>query len=187
MRRIIMFNLVSADGFFAGADGNIDWHVTDQEFDRWAAETMGEYDTVVLGRVTYELFAGYWPGALTDPATSDEDRVVARALNDMTKIVFSKSLEKADWDNTQVWREVEPQAIARLKEQTGKDMVVYGSGTIVQQLTRFGLMDEYRFMVSPVILGTGRPLFEDVEKKDLRLLGAKTFTAGNVLLRYQPA
>jgi dihydrofolate reductase len=187
VRRIVMFNLVSADGFFAGSDGNIDWFIVDSEFDRWAAESVDEFDTVLLGRTTYELFAGYWPGALTNPETSDEDLVVARALNDMTKVVFSRSLERADWHNTEVWGEIEPQEIKKLREQPGKVIVVYGSGTIVSQLTNLGLIDEYRLLVNPVILGRGKPLFEDVEKTALKLLDTRTFQSGNVLLRYQPA
>ena len=182
-----MFNLVSLDGFFAGSDGNIDWFMVDSEFDRWAAESVDEFDTVLLGRTTYELFAGYWPGALTNPETPDEDLVVARALDDMTKVVFSRSLERADWRNTEFWREIEPQEIKKLREQPGKVIVVYGSGTIVSQLTNLGLIDEYRLLVNPVILGSGKPLFEDVEKTAMKLLDTRTFESGNVLLRYQPA
>jgi dihydrofolate reductase len=185
MRKIIVFNLVSVDGYYAGADGNIDWHVTDREFDEYATESAQWYDTILLGRVTYELFAGYWPNALVDPATSDEDRVVAQFLDEAQKIVVSKSVARAEWRNTQVWSELEPDAVERLKQQDGKDIVVYGSGTIVQQLARLRLIDQYRLMVNPVVLGEGKSMYAGLPQAKLKLLDVRPFEAsGNVLLTY---
>jgi dihydrofolate reductase len=185
MRKIVVFNLVSVDGYYAGADGNIDWHVTDLEFDQYATESAQWYDTILLGRVTYELFAGYWPKALVDPATSKEDRVVAQFLDEVRKIVFSKNLTKAEWKNTEVWSEVEPDAIERLKQQDGKDIVVYGSGTIVQQLANLRLIDQYKLMVNPVILGDGNSMYARVPQTKLKLLDVRPFKlSGNVLLTY---
>jgi dihydrofolate reductase len=185
MRNITVFNLVSLDGHYAGSDGNIDWHVTDLEFDQYATESAQWYDTILLGRVTYELFAGYWPKALVDPATSKEDRVVAQFLDEAEKIVFSKSLATAEWKNTKVWSEIEPDAIGRLKQQDGKDIVVYGSGTIVQQLAKLRLIDQYKLMVNPVILGAGKPMYAGVPQTKLKLLDVRPFkVSGNVLLTY---
>lgn len=187
MRKIVMFNMVTVDGYFASTDGNIDWHVVDKEFDRWAAESMKEFDTVMLGRVTYDLFAGFWPEALDNPKTSPEDRVVAKALSEWTKVVFSKFMDKADWQPAKILHEIDEKEIKRLKSSDGKDIALYGSGTIVRQLTELGLIDEYRFMLNPVILGQGKSLFEGVKPKKLKLIDTKKFESGNVLLAYRPA
>jgi dihydrofolate reductase len=185
MRKIIVFNLVSVDSYYATADRNIDWHVTDLEFDQYATQSAQWYDTILLGRVTYELFADYWPKALVDPATSREDRVVAQFLDEAEKIVFSKSLAKAEWRNTKVWSEIEPDTIEQLKQQDGRDIVVYGSGTIVQQLGKLRLIDQYKLMVGPVILGEGKSMYAGVPQTKLRLLDVRPFKAsGNVLLTY---
>jgi dihydrofolate reductase len=185
MRKIIVFNLVSVDAYYAGADGNIDWHVTDLEFDRYATESAQWYDTILLGRVTYQLFADYWPKALMDPATSKEDRVVAQFLDDARKIVFSKTLTKAEWNKSEVWPEIDREAIEQLKQQDGKDIVVYGSGTIVHQLAKLRLVDQYKLMVSPVILGDGKSMYAGVPHTKLKLLDVRSFDAsGNVLLTY---
>lgn len=186
MRRIIMFNLVSVDGFFAGPDGNIDWHVVDEEFNQAAVEMITPFDTIVFGRVTYQLFEGYWPNAAKDPATSKEDRIIANKINEMRKIVFSKTLTNVGWMNSRLLHEIAPDEIAIWKQEAGKDMVIYGSGTIVRQLTNLGLIDEYRLLVNPVVLGQGKLLFDDAQRTTLKLLDAKTFRSGNVLLTYQP-
>ncbi|HEV8340242.1 MAG TPA: dihydrofolate reductase family protein [bacterium] len=186
MRKIIMFNLVSVDGFFAGPDGNIDWHVVDDEFNKAAVEMIKPFDTIVFGRVTYQLFESYWPNAAKDPATSKEDRIIANKINEMNKIVFSKTLTGVQWENARLLKEIVPEELARMKQESGKDMVIYGSGTIVRQLTNLGLVDEYRVLVNPVVLGKGKPLFTDVNRVNLRLVGTKTFSSGNVLLDYQP-
>lgn len=185
MRKIVVFNLISVDGYFAATDGNLDWHVVDPEFDTWAAKSIEEYDTALFGRTTYELFAGFWPGAIADPGTSAQDWVVAKALDKMTKIVFSTTLKKVGWHNSQILNEIDAQVISELKQQPGKSIVVYGSGTVVTQLAALGLVDEYRFMVSPVVLGEGRRMFGQIAKTDLKLLSSKPFSSGNVLLIYE--
>jgi dihydrofolate reductase len=186
MRKIVMFNLVSVDGFFAGPDGNIDWHVVDEEFNQAAVAMIERFDTMLFGRTTYQLFESYWPNAAKDPATSKEDRIIADKINEMTKIVFSKTLDKVTWAHAQLVHALVPQAIENMKHQPGRDIVIYGSGTIVQQLTTLGLLDEYQLLVNPVILGTGKPLFKDVQGTlKLQLLSTKQFRSGNVLLTYQ--
>ncbi len=186
MRKVVMFNLVSVDGFFAGPDGNIDWHVVDAEFNRAAVDMIKPFDTIVFGRVTYQLFEGYWPNAATDPATSREDRIIAERINEMAKVVFSKTLTTVAWKNTRLLHEIAPDEIAKWKQEAGKDMVIYGSGTIVRQLTDLGLIDEYQILVNPVVLGQGKLLFADAKSVKLQLRDAKPFRSGNVLLTYQP-
>lgn len=182
-----MFNLVSIDGFFAGTDGNIDWHVVDEEFNKAAVEMIQRFDTILFGRITYQLFESYWPRAAEDPATSKEDRIIANKIDEMTKIVFSKTLDKVTWKNSKLFREIVPEEIENMKQQPGRDIVIYGSGTIVQQLTSLGLIDEYQLMVNPIVLGSGKPLFKDINDWiKLKLINTRVFGSGVVLLRYQP-
>ena len=197
MRRIVMFNRVSADGFFAAADGNLDWIVRDPEVDRHGASGIPRTDTVILGRRTYEQFASFWPHVLDSPAPVDphgpggfspELHAFARALTDMTKLVFSTKLKKVTWENSRLQRDIDPHAIEAMKRQPGKDMIIFGSGSIVTQLTRHGLIDEYQLIVNPVLLGSGQPLLAGLTgTAALELLEARRFPSGNVMLRYARA
>jgi len=197
MRRIVMFNRVSADGFFAAADGNLDWIVRDEEVDRHGASGIPSTDTVILGRRTYEQFASFWPHVLNAPAPVDphgpggfspELHAFARALTDMTKLVFSTKLKNVTWENSRVQRDIDPHAIEAMKRQPGKDMIIFGSGSIVTQLTRHGLIDEYQLIVNPVLLGSGQPLLAGLTgTAALELLEARRFPSGNVMLRYARA
>jgi dihydrofolate reductase len=180
MRKIIVFNMVSVDGYFAGVDGNINWHNVDREFNEFAIKHTREFGALIFGRVTYDLMAGYWPseGALKG------DPVVAGIMNGADKIVFSKTLNKAEWNNTRVMGNIEKSEIEKLKQQTGKPMAIFGSGQIVQEFAKLGLIDEYRLMLNPVVLGAGKPLFKQPLK--LKLLKSREFKNGNVLLYYRP-
>jgi dihydrofolate reductase len=196
MRRIVMFNWLTADGYFAGPDGNLDWVVPDDEQAKAAVARFSAVDTALFGRRTYELFAEFWPHALddadattaTDPhrpgLRSREHRAIAVALNEMTKLVFSRSLSAATWKNSRILPELDPGAIAAMKREPGKDMIVFGSGTIVTQLTQAGLIDEYQLVVCPVFIGSGRPLLGDAARAQLQLLEAKQYPSGDVLHRY---
>ncbi len=186
-RRVIVSEMVSLDGFFAGPNGEIDWHNVDEEFNQYAIDLLNTVDTILFGRKTYQLFESYWPGAATSPSTSKSDLEIAHQINNMAKVVFSKTLERVEWKNARLLKEVIPEEIVKMKQQPGKDMVVYGSGSIVSALMNLGLIDEYRIMVNPVILGNGKPLFKGLKDKlNLWLLKTKTFGSGNVLLSYQP-
>ncbi len=185
MRKIIVSEMVSVDGFFAGPNGEIDWHVVDEEFNRYAIDLLNTLDTILFGRVTYEMFESYWPAAAKDPVTSKSDLKIADKINNINKIVFSKTLEKVEWNNVKLLKEVIPDEIRKLKQQPGKDMVIYGSGSIVSEFAKHGLISEYRLFVAPVTLGKGKSLFK--EKLNLKLIESKQFGNGNVLLRYEPA
>jgi dihydrofolate reductase len=196
MRRILMFNHVTADGYFAGADGNLNWVVQDQEIDEAAVERTASVDTILLGRRTYELFEAFWPHAVDDSPTSADPhdpsrrtatlRAMAVWINETTKLVFSRTLKKVTWKNSRIVHEVDPGAIEALKRERGKDMIVFGSGSIVSELARHGLIDEYQFVVNPVLLGRGRPLFSDVSRSSSRdLLETREYPSRNVVLRYQ--
>jgi len=186
MRKIIVFNLVSLDGFFAGVDGNIDWHNVDDEFNKFAIEQTRTFGAIIFGHTTYQLFESYWPVALRDPKTSPDDREVAQIIDNIQKIVFSKTLENVTWNNSKLFKEIIPEEIKELKQQEEKDIVIFGSGTIVQEMTNLGLIDEYRFLVNPIILGEGRPMFSNIKKLKLKLLSTRIFENGNVLLCYKP-
>jgi len=187
MRKIRMFNMISVDGFFAGEDGNIDWHTVDDEFNAFAIENMSSVDTYIFGRVTYQLFASYWPEAIKDPASNDEERHIGKTINDARKIVFSKTLKDVSgWAGSELYSDIDPAEVKKWKAQDGKDLIIFGSGSIVCQFTELGLIDEYGFMVSPVILGAGKPLFTGLDMSlKLKLLSAREFKSnGNVLLTY---
>lgn len=186
MRKIIVFNMVSVDGFFAGVDGNLNWHNVDDEFNKFAIEQMKDFRTILFGRTTYQLFESFWPAALKDPKTSEDNRKVAQNINDLEKIVFSNTLEKVTWNNSKILKNIDSEEIKKLKQEPGKNIVIFGSGTIVQALTNLNLIDEFRLMVNPVVLGQGKPMFKDMrDKVNLKLLNAKIFENGNVLLCYQ--
>jgi len=186
-RKIIVFNLVSLDGYFAGVDGNIDWHQVDDEFNQFAIEQTSQFGGIIFGRTTYKIFEEYWPVVLKDPKTSDDDRKIAQIIDDTWKIVFSKSLKEVTWKNSKLCSEIDPEEVKSWKQYDGKDMVIFGSGTIVQQFINLGLVDEYRLLVNPIILGDGKPMFENVkDKHKLQLITTRTFKNGNVLLCYQP-
>lgn len=184
MRKVVMFNRISVDGFFAGPNGEIDWFIHDPEIDK-ATHEMMDPDTVLLGRVTYQMFESYWPNVAMDPNASQEDRTIANELNEMTKVVFSKTLEEVTWENTKLVNGDVAEEVRALKQGDGADITIFGSGTIVQQLANEGLIDEYLIAVTPVVLGTGKPLFKDVKQFNLELIEARDFSSGNVLYHYR--
>ncbi len=185
MRKITMLNRISIDGYFAGPNGEIDWFIHDSEVDR-AAHEGGQADTVLFGRVTYELFERYWPKAANDPNLPQEARNTGKELNEMTKIVFSGTLKEVSWENSMLIKGNVTEEVKKLKQGQGKNMIIFGSGTIVQQLSSAGLIDDYWFIITPVILGTGKTLFPGNKKIDLELLKTQHFESGNVLLHYKP-
>jgi dihydrofolate reductase len=182
MRKIIVSNYVSLDGFIAGQEGEIDWFVWDEEMAKYSRDLLYSIDTLLFGRVTYELMAGYWPTA----SPPSEDQVIIDAMNNLPKIVFSRTLARADWTNTTLVKEINKEEILKMKQQPGMDMVIFGSGSIVSAFSQLALIDEYRIIVNPVVLGRGKPLFKDIrERINLKLLKTKTFSSnGNVVLYY---
>ena len=191
-----MFNHVTADGYFAGPDGNLSWVVPDEEIDKAAVQRMPTIDTILLGRRTYELFEAYWPHALNDSETAADPhdssrrsstlRDMAVWINETNKLVFSRTLKKVGWKNTRIRPGIDPGAIEAMKREPGKDMIVFGSGSVVSELTRHGLIDEYQFVVNPVLLGQGKPLMEGMSNgAKLKLRESRQYPSGNVVLRYE--
>jgi len=186
MKKIIVFNLISLDGFFARLNGDIDWHNVDDEFNKFAIEQLNDFGTIIFGRTTYKIFEDFWPKAVDNPKFSKEDHKIAEIIDNINKIVFSKTLDKVIWKNSKLFKEINPSEIKKLKDQPGKDMVVFGSGSVVQALTNLRLIDEYRLLVNPIILGRGKPMFNNVKEMKLKLLKTRNFRNGNILLYYQP-
>ena len=183
MRKIIVMNRVSLDGFFAGPNGEIDWFIHEAEVEK-AAHEMMRPDTVLFGRKTYQMFESHWPRVAQDANASQGERVIAKELDQMTKIVFSNTLKEVTWVNSRLIKSDLAGEVKKLKQGQGADLTIFGSGTLVQQLANEGLIDEYLLILTPVILGTGKPMFKDVSKENLRLVETRNFKSGNVLLHY---
>ncbi len=181
MRKLFSFNMVTLDGFFEGANHDISWHNVDAEFNEFAIAQLHEIDTLLFGRVTHQMMASYWP----TPEAVKNDPIVASLMNQTPKVVFSKTLGKAEWDNTRFIKDHVADEISKLKKQSGKDLAIFGSANLMSTLMRLDLIDEHRVMVNPVILGTGTPLFQTKDKFNLRLLRTRAFGNGNVLLCYE--
>jgi dihydrofolate reductase len=184
MRKIFLFMMVSLDGFYEGKNGDISWHnAGNTEFNQFAVQQTSAADLLLFGRKTYELMVSYWP---TDAAKRD-DSIVAGLMNNLSKIVVSKTLDKVNWENTRLIKENVTEEIAKLKGQPGKDIAILGSSELTVFLTQQKLVDEYRIMVNPVALGAGKSLFTGLQDKvNLKLLSSRVFESGNVLLTYRP-
>ena len=183
MRKVFLFMMVTLDGFFEGPNHEIDWHNVDEEFNDFAIQQLDEVGMLLFGRVTYELMASYWP----TPSAKEDDPVVADKMNSVPKLVFSKTLDKVEWSNTRLVKEHIAEEVSRLKQQQDGDLAIFGSSDLTVSLLEMGLVDELRIMVNPVVLGSGKRLFEGIhDRLKLKLLKTKTFGSGNVLLYYQP-
>jgi len=184
MRKLFEFNLITLDGYFEGPNRDISWHNVDEEFNEYAIAMLNSLDMLLFGRVTYELMASYWP---TQNAMKD-DPIVAGLMNRLPKAVFSRSLAKADWNNTRLVKDHVAEEVQKLKELPGKDLAVFGSANLLSTLIQNNLIDEHRIIVNPLVLGQGSPLFNGFKgRMNLKLTNTRTFKSGNVLLCYQPA
>jgi len=187
MRKIIVSEFYTLDGFMSDPEDKMDWVLGsfNDEMGKYESELYDNADTLLLGKTTYKIFEGYWPQAPSNPATSRGDIEMAHKINNITKIVFSHSMEGVEWQNSKLLKDIDPEEIVKMKQGAGKNILVIGSASIVQQLTNLGLIDEYHLLLHPVVLGRGKPLFKDIRKKhDIKLFEAKTFSNGVVKLCY---
>ena len=185
MKKLIVFNHITLDGYFAGANGDFSWAHTgndDAEYQRFVTGNASGGDSRFLfGRVTYQLMAGYWP----TPIATEHDPVVAMKMNSTPKVVFSNTLEEATWANTTLIRGDLIGEVRRLKDEAGPDLVIFGSGSIVAQLAPSGLIDEYQMVLDPVVLGKGKTMFSGITGAiNLRLTKSRVFNNGKVFLCY---
>jgi dihydrofolate reductase len=185
MRKLVVFNNVTLDGYFTGVDGDFSWAHTgsdDAEFNAFVADNASGGGQLLLGRITYELMASYWP----TPNAIKNDPIVAEGMNSMPKVVFSRTLDKASWSNTKLVKGDIAAEIRKMKQEPGKGMAILGSGSIVSQLAPHGLIDEYQVVLNPVVLGQGRTMFDGVkEKLNLKLTRTRSFRSGKVFLCYE--
>src|SRR4029453_6079721 len=159
MRKLIVFNQVTVDGYFTGVNGDLSWAHNaskDAEWNAFVEDNATSGGVMVLARVTYEMMVAYWPTA----EAKKNDPVVAQGINTLPKVVFSRTLDKASWNNTKLNKGDVAAEIRKMKTESGKDMVILGSGSIVSLLTQEGLIDEYQIAVNPVVLGNGRTIFD---------------------------
>jgi dihydrofolate reductase len=191
MRKVILFMMVTLDGYFEGPDHDLGWHNVNREFNAFAVENMNDADTLLFGRRTYELMAGFWPHY--EVRDGDRDNAsVAEKMNNLPKIVFSRTLmtveQSAKWKNVTLVRSNLTEEITNLKQQPGKDLMILGSSNLCVSLLESGLLDELRIMINPVVIGAGTPLFSGIKKEfTFKLLKTRTFESGNILLYYQPS
>jgi dihydrofolate reductase len=187
MRKVIVSMNVTLDGFMAGPNCELDWHF--QSWTNEMADSLYEQlsmaDTILLGRVTYKAMARYWPSKANDLSFPREDIAFADLMNNYTKLVFSRTLTRSEWHNSKFIKGNPADEISKLKEQPGKDMIVYGSGKVVESLANSDLIDEFQLWVHPVLLGEGKPLFKNLQKRlSMKLSKTKTFGSGVIILYY---
>ena len=186
MPRLIVFNNVSLDGYFTDAKNDMSWAHRGHQDPEWAEFVAGNAKgdgRLVFGRVTYQMMASYWP----TPMAVQSMATVAEKMNSCGKIVFSRTLKTAEWNNTTLIKGDLAKEMRRLKSEPGTDMVILGSGNLVAQLAAAGLVDEFQVVVVPVAIGGGRTMFEGMKSRmNLTLLRSRTFKNGNVFMCYAP-
>ena len=185
MRQIKVFNNISLDGYFVDQHGGMSWahkSMSDPEFHAFVQNNAEGNDSELLfGRITYEMMASFWPSQFA----IENNPVVAKGMNSRTKHVASRTLSTLDWENSLLLKGDLVPAVAKLKSEPGKDLVIFGSGNIISQLADAGLIDEYQFVIIPVVLGGGRTLFHGLEKPlELKLTTSRAFSNGNVFVTY---
>jgi dihydrofolate reductase len=184
MRKLVTYTMVSLDAYFTDANGDMSWaHKKDPEWQAFVSENASGGGQLLFGRVTYDLMASFWP----TPFAAQSNPIVVERMNSLPKIVFSRTLDKASWNNTTLVKGDLTTEVHKLKQEPGPNMTIMGSGSIVAQLADAGLIDEYQIVVSPLVLGNGRTLFEGVKKKlPMKLTKTRAFGNGNVVLCYEP-
>ena len=179
MARLIMWNLMTLDGFVEGPNRDISWHSDGwgEEMDKLSVEQCKAAGGLMFGRVTYELMASHWPNAKSE---------VAGFMNALPKYVFSRTLKTSAWNNTQMFSADVSGTVMRLKRESGKDIFLFGSADLAKSLIPPGLIDEFRIAVNPILLGGGSPLFKPGERVKLKLIDSRPLSTGIVIQRYEP-
>jgi dihydrofolate reductase len=181
MKKVIFQMSVSIDGYMEGPNREIDWHIVDDEFNAYAVETLRASDVLMMGRRAYELMAGYWP-------TATGDDPVAKEMNGTPKLVFSRTLKRVDWQNSSLATGSVADEVARLKRVSGDGLLWVGGSDLAASCLEQGLMDEIRIILTPILLGGGKAVFDAIRRRHpLKLLSTKSFQSGNVVLTYEPA
>ncbi|MEO7273477.1 MAG: dihydrofolate reductase family protein [Vicinamibacterales bacterium] len=194
----MVFDRVSADGYYAASDGDLNWAVPEPELDKGAAGSLTTAGTMLFGRRTYDMFESFWPTAAGEGTTAPDPHAPGRRnpemhamavwINESEKIVYSRTRQSVTWQNSRLVHDFDPREVAALKEQPGRGIMVFGSGSIASLLTEHDLVDEYQLIVNPVLLGGGQALLRGVSTaRKLALIESTTYPSGNVKLRYRPS
>jgi dihydrofolate reductase len=185
MRKLLVFNQTSLDSFIADDNSDMSWaHKQDPEWNDWVAGNASGGGELLFGRVTYQQMASFWPS----PMAFQSMPVVAERMNSAPKVVFSRTLAKAEWNNTRLIKSDIADAVRKLKSEPGQGLVLMGSASIVSQLAQADLIDSYQLVVNPIILGSGKSMFDGLEKHvQLKHTSTRTFKNGNVALSYERA
>ncbi len=181
MRKLILFNMVSADGYFEGMHEDTSWHKLDEEVNNYMTDQLRTADTLLLGRKTYKVLEDFW----ATPEAFKQNPAVAEMMGNYLKIIFSTTLQKTSWKNTRLVHSYAVEEVEKIKNETGKEVLIFGSAELSNLLLQHQLIDEFRLMINPVILGSGKPLFKN-KHVGLHLIKVKVFGNGNVLLSYIP-
>ncbi len=184
MRKLVLFMHVSLDGFAGGPDGELDWIPYNEELEKYAEEIVATVGSPVYGRTTYRMMENYWPAMLDRPGATKHTLEHAAWVQNVKKIVISGTMDKVEWANTRLIKDHIAEEIAALKEQPGKDLVIFGSPGLSRTLLRLGLIDEFRLTICPVVLGSGVSAFEGGELTRLKLLSSRTFQSGVIAAHY---
>ncbi|WAC15219.1 dihydrofolate reductase family protein [Dyadobacter pollutisoli] len=185
MRKVVLFAHMSLDGFAGDINGGLNFLTYDQELQQYADEVVKTVGAPLYGRTTYHLMEGYWPTVLNQPAADTHSLAHAQWVQDIPKVVFSTTLDTADWNNTTLIKDNVVEAVTKLKEEPGKDLVIFGSPGLAKSFMKLGLIDECKLTLHPVIMGNGISLFDsNITKSSLKLLDTKTLKSGVVTLHY---
>lgn len=184
MGKLVVFNQVTLDGYFVDLHGDMSWaHKQDAEWNAYVADNAKGQSVLLFGRTTYEMMASFWP----TPQAIQNLPAVADRMNKLPKVVFSRTLDKATWNNTRLVKGDLAAEVRKMKQEPGPTMAIMGSGSIVSQLAEAGLIDEFLIVVNPIVLGKGKTMFDGIKKRlTLRQTSTRTFGNGNVLLCYEP-
>jgi dihydrofolate reductase len=186
-RKIALHMMLTLDGCVSGPNGELDWlfAIEDEERGDYLLSLYSSVGGIIAGKETYKGCAAFWPSAAANPKGKEKDRAFARQMNALNKYVFSKTLDKVEWENSHLMTGDLAEEIQTLKNQPGNDLIIIGGHSLAQACAKQGLIDEYHLIVHPVVLGKGRRLFDSVEEKlSLKLLDAKPFKTGVVATHY---
>ena len=185
MRKLKVFNSVTADGYFTDKNNDMSWahRASDPEWDAFVAGNAKSGGELLFGRITYDLMNSFWP----TPMAAQHFPEVADGMNKARKVVFSRRMDHASWQNTRLIKGNLADEVRKLKEEEGDQLVIMGSGSIISQLALENVIDEYQMVMNPIVLGAGRTMFDGIKGKlNLKLINSRAFQNGNVLLTYEP-
>jgi dihydrofolate reductase len=186
MRKIKLQMQLSLDGFVCGPRGEMDWMVWewDDVLKKYVGDLTNSADTFLMGRNTGEGMAVYWPTVASNPESKDEDKWMADKLNNLPKVIFSRTVTNINWTNARVANDI-VEEVRELKKEPGKDILLYGGASLVSSFIRENLVDEYHLFVNPAIIGKGKTIFNNLkEKMDLKLIKAVQSATGIIILYY---